>query len=102
MPEPRWITPDELKELIRRALRCLDGAGYVYEGTPKAITGQAVLGHVKVTLTANGDVVIGDYVANVLTFDYETHGIRECYGSTARNALIFLRQNMVLEDLADV
>lgn len=102
MPDPRWTTPEEIRELVDRALVCLDRAGYTINGRPTHIVGQAILEEIKVTLTANGDVTITDTVAGVCTFDYRTRGIKECYGSTARNVLLRLRELMVLDDLADV
>ena len=102
MSDPRWITPDELIELIDRSYRLLRKAGYTIKGRPVFVTGQAEVGGIKITLTANGDVTLTDRVASVLVFDYDTKGIKECYGSTARNVLLELRENMVLDDLADV
>lgn len=102
MPDPRWTTTEELQELINRARVCLDRAGYTIKGRPTHVVGQAILEGIQITLTANGDVTISDSVAGVCTFDYETQGIKECFGSTARNVLLRLRELMVLDDLADV
>ena len=87
---PRWIRPDEVTELQERALRLLGDKS------------KAQLGHVTVTMNAEGAVRVEDAIAGVLRFDAETSGISECFGSTALNALIYLRENMVLDDLASV
>lgn len=102
MSSPRWITPDETKELMDRARRLLRQNGYTYDGEPGEKLAEAKLGQIRVVLDVKERVFVHDFVADVLVFDFKTGGIREVYGSTARNALLYLREAMVLEDLADV
>ena len=94
MSDPRWITTEETKELIDRAVYLLKNT-YMGWSVVK-------VGNVQVLLDANSDVYVSDAVAHVMIFDYSTGGIRELYGSSARNALLDLRKNMVLDDLANV
>lgn len=89
-------------ELMDRARYLLKAGDYSYEGIPGKKLAEAKLGQVRITLDMDKLVFVSDFVADVLVFDHDTSGIRECYGSTARNALLYLREKMVLDDLANV
>ena len=100
----RWITAEEAAELICRAKTLLGRICYRTNGEYRRSSGLLAvvqLGGVTIKLTTRADVHIEDVVAGVITFDYDSGGIKELYGSTAKNALEALRMNMVLDDLAD-
>ncbi|MGE3483396.1 MAG: hypothetical protein AB7L09_01565 [Nitrospira sp.] len=103
MREPRWITPEEIDELVSRSLRLLSMAGKTINGQPVAVTGWAEVAGINVSLTADGTVTVSDpsgLSAEALVFDHETRGIRVCYGGSARHSLLRLRDAMVLDDIA--
>ena len=101
MPERRWITPEELVELWKRAKHVVLAMGvYVpniadlyYEDEMANIT----YNHVN---NPRESLAINDRVAGVAVFDWETGAVQQCYGSTALKSLKNLRKLTLLEDVA--
>jgi hypothetical protein len=96
----RWISSKEIGELFRRASFLIDHRGddsvddrYVSRFETPMFT---------VILCTEDILRIDDRVATVMVADYGDGGIREVYGSTARNVLLAMRKIMVLEDVAGV
>lgn len=95
-----WITPEEARELFERAKLLILTRGKTTNVEGVEITKFATP---QVTLLRDaswGTLGIEDAVAEVGVFSWDTGGVREIYGSTARNVLLKLREIMVLEDIA--
>lgn len=101
----RFATTKELQELYERAKTMLSHCGQDIVQTRtaniKRRASDEEAGY-DIYRCEEDMLYIGDAVAHVLVCCYETGGIRECYGSTAKSLLIKLRRIMVLEDLASV
>jgi len=101
----RYCTGEEIAELFKRAKLLLDTQGVDESKDPhgtcnKSYSNKELM--VQIRLDDNGLMYVEDSVAGVMTACYETGGIRECFGSTAKNVLVKLRKAMILEDLAGV
>lgn len=96
----RWISTKEIGELFRRAKYLLDHRGD--DNVDDRYVLRFETPHFTVILSKEDVITIDDRVASVMVADYSNGGIREIYGSTAKNVLIAMRKIMVLEDVAGV
>ena len=96
----RWMSAKEIGELFRRAKYLL-----VHRGDDRVddrYISRFETPHLTVLLGKEDILYIDDRVATVMVADYADGGIREIYGSTAKNVLRNMRKLMVLEDVAGV
>ena len=100
----RWINAEQIGELIQRAKTVLkrQGADIVRPHSKTVVIRSAEFHGIVIKHYYDDRVTVEDQVADVITFDWSSGGVKECYGSTAFNVLETLRANMVLDDLADV
>jgi len=92
----------QIGELIERSRTVLKRQGKKHNRAVTGLIRSAEFHGVVIRHHSDGRVTVGDQVAGVITFDWDSGGVRECYGSTAFNVLETLRKNMILDDLADV
>ncbi len=100
-PTYRWITPEGIAELIKRARTVLHRQGTDVQGIHSKVIRYAEFHGLTIKHYYDERVSIEDQVAAVITFDNDSDGVKECFGSTALNVLETLRANMVLDDIAD-
>ena len=98
----RWIDAKQIGELIRRARTVLKRQGTDIEGIHNKVIRYAEFHGVTINHYYDDRVSVEDQVAAVITFDNDSGGVKECFGSSAGNVRETLRKHMVLDDLADV
>ena len=96
-----WATAADMGELVKRAKTLLHRQGRDHNRAVTKLIRSAEFHGIRIKHHLHGRVTVEDQVAGVLTFNFKTEGIGECFGGTALNVLKTLRENMVLDDLAD-
>lgn len=94
-------TAAEIGELVRRTKTLLHRQGVEVQGIHSEVIRYAEFHGVCIKHFHEGRIVVEDGVAGVITFNNDSEGISQVFGGTALKALKTLRENMVLDDLAD-
>ena len=101
----KWLTPEEVRELIDRAKRLLRSDGVDSDNdiySRRFIATRDALNTIEIFHFRDGTLAVGDPNATVMTADFDTGAIREFFGGSARGVLLRMRDLMLLDDLANV
>ena len=98
----KWLTAVEIGELVRRVKTVLNRQGTEVQGVHNKVIRYAEFHGVTIKHYYDERVEVEDGVAGVLIFDNDSEGIGQVFGGTALKVLKTLRENMLLDDIADV